>query len=249
MYNKKDDLIVAQMLYPWMQCADVFFLKEVIDVEFDGDGGLFSSDVHVMVYDLRSSTPIRVKDYMLFLTYDNNKSREKCDVLLRRIEEVLRAIADAEESKEVFEAIKSGTEATKDKMITIEKWINGRFGRVGQHVRPGWGDPERLLAIISTPKNVDMADDEFILHVEGTATSQRVIRHIGKQSWPGNNSVYFDSDNSVYFNGGPSEYAYLAASSVLQSTFELVDLDGVVELTGPADPKTVGCLLFNSRSQ
>lgn len=37
----------------------------------------------------------------------------------------------------------------------------------------------------ATPRNIDMMDDEFILHVEGTASSQRVIRHIGKQSWPG----------------------------------------------------------------
>nr|GEU50944.1 charged multivesicular body protein 7 isoform X1 [Tanacetum cinerariifolium] len=51
----------------------------------------------------------------------SSESREKCDVLLRRVEEVLRAIADAEDSKEVFEAIKSGTKAMKDKMITIEE--------------------------------------------------------------------------------------------------------------------------------
>ncbi|KAJ0559404.1 putative Snf7 family protein [Helianthus annuus] len=50
-----------------------------------------------------------------------SERREKCDVLLRRVEEVLRAIADAEDSKEVFEAIKSGTKAMKDKMITIEE--------------------------------------------------------------------------------------------------------------------------------
>ncbi|CAK9145881.1 unnamed protein product [Ilex paraguariensis] len=34
------------------------------------------------------------------------------------------------------------------------------------------------------PKGVELADDEFILHVEGTATSQRVVRHIGGTSWP-----------------------------------------------------------------
>ncbi|PWA96469.1 SNF7 family protein [Artemisia annua] len=51
----------------------------------------------------------------------SSESREKCDVLLRRVEEVLRAIADAEDSKEVFEAIKSGTKAMKDNMITIEE--------------------------------------------------------------------------------------------------------------------------------
>lgn len=51
----------------------------------------------------------------------SSESREKSDVLLRRVEEVLRAIADAEDSKEVFEAIKSGTKAMKDKMITVEE--------------------------------------------------------------------------------------------------------------------------------
>ncbi|KAI7748433.1 hypothetical protein M8C21_007591 [Ambrosia artemisiifolia] len=51
----------------------------------------------------------------------SSERREKCDALLRRVEEVLRAIADAEDSKEVFEAIKSGTKAMKDKMITIDE--------------------------------------------------------------------------------------------------------------------------------
>nr|XP_043621566.1 charged multivesicular body protein 7 isoform X1 [Erigeron canadensis] len=51
----------------------------------------------------------------------SSESREKCDVFLRRVEEVLRAIADAEDSKEVFEAIKTGTKAMKDKIITIEE--------------------------------------------------------------------------------------------------------------------------------
>lgn len=35
------------------------------------------------------------------------------------------------------------------------------------------------------PKGVELADDEFILHVEGTASTQRVIRHIGGASRPG----------------------------------------------------------------
>ena len=35
------------------------------------------------------------------------------------------------------------------------------------------------------PKGVDLADDEIILHVEGTMASQRVVRHIKKTSWPG----------------------------------------------------------------
>lgn len=35
------------------------------------------------------------------------------------------------------------------------------------------------------PKGVDLVDDELILHVEGTASTQRVVRHIGGKSWPG----------------------------------------------------------------
>ena len=35
------------------------------------------------------------------------------------------------------------------------------------------------------PKGVELGDDEFILHVDGTASTQRVVRHIGGTSWPG----------------------------------------------------------------
>lgn len=36
-----------------------------------------------------------------------------------------------------------------------------------------------------TPKGIKFFDDEYILHVEGTASSQRVVRHVGGTSWPG----------------------------------------------------------------
>ncbi|GJT52188.1 hypothetical protein Tco_0978345 [Tanacetum coccineum] len=50
-----------------------------------------------------------------------------------------------------------------------------------------------------------MANDEFILHVEGTASSQRVIRHIGGQSWPGrltvtNYALYFEASGIVTYD-------------------------------------------------
>lgn len=41
------------------------------------------------------------------------------------------------------------------------------------------------------PKGVELADDEIILHVEGTMASQRVIRHIKETSWPGLHSLLF----------------------------------------------------------
>nr|XP_043611924.1 uncharacterized protein LOC122583604 [Erigeron canadensis] len=54
------------------------------------------------------------------------------------------------------------------------------------------------------PTNTALADDEYILHVEGTASSQRVIRHIGGQSWPGrltltNYALYFETSGIVSY--------------------------------------------------
>lgn len=51
-----------------------------------------------------------------------------------------------------------------------------------------------------TPTGVELADDEFILHVEGIASSDRVVRHIGGTSWPGQSTIFtnfavvFDTD-------------------------------------------------------
>ncbi|KAA8518372.1 hypothetical protein F0562_015745 [Nyssa sinensis] len=56
----------------------------------------------------------------------------------------------------------------------------------------------------ATPKGVELADDEFILHVEGTASTQRVVRHIGGTSWPGrltltNYALYFEASGVVSY--------------------------------------------------
>ncbi|GJS81712.1 hypothetical protein Tco_0748253 [Tanacetum coccineum] len=77
-------------------------------------------------------------------------------------------------------------------VVKVEE-IKEQIGSYALSWKPCQGDSLNLpdhrcvqhLQKQATPKNVDMADDEFILHVEGTATSQRVIRHIRKQSWPG----------------------------------------------------------------
>ncbi|XP_050387921.1 uncharacterized protein LOC126804378 [Argentina anserina] len=54
------------------------------------------------------------------------------------------------------------------------------------------------------PKGVEFADDEFILHVEGTASTQRVVRHIGGTSWPGkltltNYALYFEASGVITY--------------------------------------------------
>ncbi|KAK9289941.1 hypothetical protein L1049_008103 [Liquidambar formosana] len=56
----------------------------------------------------------------------------------------------------------------------------------------------------ATPKGVELADDEYILHVEGTAGSQRAIRHIGGTSWPGsvtltNYALYFEASGVISY--------------------------------------------------
>ncbi|KAJ9131874.1 hypothetical protein P3X46_034779 [Hevea brasiliensis] len=55
------------------------------------------------------------------------------------------------------------------------------------------------------PKGVELADDEFILHVEGTASSQRIVRHIGGTSWPGrltltNYALYFEASGAITYD-------------------------------------------------
>lgn len=49
----------------------------------------------------------------------------------------------------------------------------------------------------ATPTGVELADDEFILHVEGTASTPRVVRHIGGTSWPGLSQNFFDQPHKT----------------------------------------------------
>ncbi|XP_071938618.1 uncharacterized protein [Coffea arabica] len=56
----------------------------------------------------------------------------------------------------------------------------------------------------ATPVGVELADDEFILHVEGTASTHRVVRHIGGTSWPGrlmltNYALYFEASGVMTY--------------------------------------------------
>ncbi|KAL5547221.1 hypothetical protein UlMin_006908 [Ulmus minor] len=56
----------------------------------------------------------------------------------------------------------------------------------------------------ATPNGAELADDEFILHVDGTASSQRVVRHIGGTSWPGrltltNYALYFEASGVITY--------------------------------------------------
>ncbi|KAG8487119.1 hypothetical protein CXB51_020625 [Gossypium anomalum] len=57
----------------------------------------------------------------------------------------------------------------------------------------------------ATPKGVELADDEYILHVEGTVTTQRVVRHIEGTSWPGrltltNHALYFEASGVLTYD-------------------------------------------------
>ncbi|XP_020207110.1 uncharacterized protein LOC109792139 [Cajanus cajan] len=57
----------------------------------------------------------------------------------------------------------------------------------------------------ATPNGVELAEDEYILHVDGTASTQRVVRHIGSTSWPGrltltNYSLYFEASGVIKYD-------------------------------------------------
>ncbi|VFR01770.1 unnamed protein product [Cuscuta campestris] len=62
----------------------------------------------------------------------------------------------------------------------------------------------RHLQKQAKPTGIELAENEFILHVEGTATSQRVVRHIGGTSWPGrltltNYALYFEASGIISY--------------------------------------------------
>nr|XP_017243281.1 PREDICTED: charged multivesicular body protein 7 isoform X2 [Daucus carota subsp. sativus] len=50
-----------------------------------------------------------------------SQSREKCTTLLNRVDEVIRALADAESSKQVTEAIQIGARAIKENSTSVEE--------------------------------------------------------------------------------------------------------------------------------
>ncbi|XP_072978800.1 uncharacterized protein [Typha angustifolia] len=55
-----------------------------------------------------------------------------------------------------------------------------------------------------TPTDCELAEGEFILHVDGTARTQRVVRHIGASSWPGrltltNKALYFEASGVISY--------------------------------------------------
>ncbi|XWS64884.1 hypothetical protein CRYUN_Cryun05aG0042500 [Craigia yunnanensis] len=54
------------------------------------------------------------------------------------------------------------------------------------------------------PKGVELTDNEFILHVELTASTQRIVRHIGGICWPGrliltNYALYFETSGVITY--------------------------------------------------
>ncbi|PUZ42768.1 hypothetical protein GQ55_9G608500 [Panicum hallii var. hallii] len=62
----------------------------------------------------------------------------------------------------------------------------------------------KFLQNLPTPTGIEFAEDEFILHMEGTAGTQRVVRHVGTSSWPGrvtltNKALYFEASGKISY--------------------------------------------------
>ncbi|CAN6313991.1 unnamed protein product [Urochloa humidicola] len=63
----------------------------------------------------------------------------------------------------------------------------------------------KFLQNLPIPTGIEFAEDEFILHMEGTAGTQRVVRHIGTSSWPGrvtltNKALYFEASGTISYD-------------------------------------------------
>ncbi|CAL4912657.1 unnamed protein product [Urochloa decumbens] len=63
----------------------------------------------------------------------------------------------------------------------------------------------KFLQNLPTPTGIEFAEDEFILHMEGTAGTQRVVKHIGTSSWPGrvtltNKALYFEASGTISYD-------------------------------------------------
>ncbi|XP_040866702.1 uncharacterized protein [Glycine max] len=76
----------------------------------------------------------------------------------------------------------------------------------------------RHLQKHATPNGVELAEDEYILHVDGTASTQRVVRHIGTTSWPGrltltNYSLYFEASGVIRSETVVLEFPELTSST------------------------------------
>ncbi|KAG8073527.1 hypothetical protein GUJ93_ZPchr0006g44629 [Zizania palustris] len=77
----------------------------------------------------------------------------------------------------------------------------------------------KFLQEVPTPTGIELAADEFILHMEGTAGTQRVVRHIGTASWPGrltltNKALYFEASGKISYK--PALKVELSATEIEQ---------------------------------
>ncbi|CAI9289672.1 unnamed protein product [Lactuca saligna] len=132
--------------------------------------------------------PLFYSDIMPLLVNDKPNVGEDAFVWLGSL---VPLVADFINGKFTFETLTSSTQ-NRLHYPAYDKFLQ-EIAKCVQHLQKQ-----------ATPRNVEMADDEFILHVEGTATSQRVIRHIGKQSWPGrltltNYALYFEASGSMTY--------------------------------------------------
>ncbi|KAJ3673566.1 hypothetical protein LUZ60_005558 [Juncus effusus] len=80
----------------------------------------------------------------------------------------------------------------------------------------------------STPTGIKLADDEFVLHVEGNPNAQKVVRHIGSSSSPGRMTL---TNKALYFEAS----GYISYEPALKIDLSKPDVDHQVKTasTGP----------------
>ncbi|KAL6005158.1 hypothetical protein ACLOJK_005720 [Asimina triloba] len=137
---------------------------------------------------IQDDIPLFYSDLMPLLVNEEKSVGEEALVWLGSLVPLVADITNAQFS---FEALTAST-ANRLHFPAYDKFLR----EIDMYVK--------FLQKQAIPKGAQLADDEFILHVEGTATTQRVIRHIGGTSWPGrvtltNYALYFETSGVISY--------------------------------------------------
>ncbi|XP_020591575.1 uncharacterized protein LOC110032324 isoform X2 [Phalaenopsis equestris] len=138
---------------------------------------------------IHDDIPLFYSDIMPLLVDEENNVGEDSFVWLGC---VLPLAADVVNARFVFETLTAPT-ASRLHYPAYDRFLKeiDKYIKYLQKQRP--------------PTGYEFAADEFILHVEGTGMTQRVVRHIGETSWPGrltltNLALYFEASKSISYD-------------------------------------------------
>ncbi|KAI0524804.1 hypothetical protein KFK09_004190 [Dendrobium nobile] len=143
----------------------------------EGNAGLIHDDI-----------PLFYSDIMPLLVDEEKNVGEDSFVWLGN---VLPLVADVVNARFTFEMLTAST-ANRLHYPAYDRFLK----EIDKYIK--------YLQKQRSPTGFELAEDEFILHVEGDGMTPRVVRHIGSTSWPGrltltNLALYFEASKSISY--------------------------------------------------